>query len=182
MLPWTSARRALTLTLAAFLVAALAAPLAVEAQTNQTGDDNQAGGRTIRIIADDDAAAGPYYFTIDNSTERNPTIQVQAGETVTFRVVNQGSVQHNFHILGNINKNTTLLNPGQEENLTVTFPQGFTSAPYQCDPHAFQMKGTISTQAAGGNGAQERGGDTPGFEFVALVGALVIVGALLRKR
>ncbi|HWG90616.1 MAG TPA: cupredoxin domain-containing protein [Candidatus Thermoplasmatota archaeon] len=159
-----------------FAVTALATPAA--AQTT---------GRVIEIWADDEGVSGDWWFTLPNSTEKNPTLTVNASETVTFRLINKGEAQHNLHIMGTgaANKATAILGPGQEANLTVTFPANAGTIKYQCDPHAGVMEGTITVQAAQG-GNQNTGGNqnqnTPAFEALLALGAVAGAAFLLSRR
>lgn len=144
----------------------------------------QTANRTIEIVLTDDGANGPYYFLLANNTQHNPVITVNPGETVTFRARNTGATVHNFHIMGTLNKATRLLNAGQMDNLTVTFPNEDTTIAYQCDPHVgLGMKGDI--KVGKGKEDEDNGGGgerTPGFEPFVLIGAAAIAVALLRRR
>lgn len=175
--------RNLRVSLLVLLVASLAATAFATAPAGaQTGS----AGRTIEIEAWD--SGGEFYFTLAGSTEKNPTLTVDAGETVTFHVVNKGTMIHNFHILAPVNKkvpaeNNVFLNPGEEGNLTVTIPTTAATLNYQCDPHSFQMKGTLSVQGAntGGNNSEPKN-ESPGFDVLAALGAAAAVVFLARRK
>src|SRR4051794_40645875 len=69
---------------------------------------------------------------------------VSAPGSVTFNVVNQGKIQHDFKIAG---KKTILLNPGKSSKLTVTLKKG--KYVYLCTVagHAkLGMKGTFTVK------------------------------------
>ncbi len=85
---------------------------------------------TIRITADNIKFNGT-----------NPTITVKADQPVTFVVVNEENIPHNFIIEGVAGGSTTLLNAGQTEEVTVTLKAG--TYKYYCSIHPGQMDGQI---------------------------------------
>ncbi len=95
-----------------------------------------------------EANAGPKpQVTTDNKFSET-SYTVYAGQQVTIDVTNQGSNQHNMHVLGVANPDgsdikTELLGPGQSAKLTFTITQPG-SYKFQCDVHPTEMTGTIT--------------------------------------
>lgn len=163
--------------LLAFALIALLVPV-----TSVTPATAQSTPRTIVLEAHD--AGTEYWFTLQGQTQRNPTLTVNASETVTFKLINKGTVTHNLHIDPNglakkAPSGATLLSPNQTAEVTVTFPDEAKTLTYQCDPHAFTMKGTLQVQKAGAGAGDAK---SPGFEVVALVAAVGVAGILLHRR
>jgi len=87
-----------------------------------------AAASTIKVTASD------YKFKLSPGSLSKPG-------TVTFKVINKGSVSHDFKING---KTSKMLSPGQSTTLKVTFKKG--SYPYLCTVPghaALGMKGTF---------------------------------------
>mgnify|MGYP002400715317 CR=1 FL=1 len=104
-----------------------------------------------------EANAGPKpQITTDNKFSRT-SYTVPAGQPVTIDVENQGSNQHNMHILGVTNADgsdikTDILAPGASAKLTFTIDKPGTYN-FQCDVHPTEMKGTITVAAGAPGGA-----------------------------
>lgn len=67
-----------------------------------------------------------------------PTLQVKAGETVTW--INEDNFTHNVRFLSGTDWQSPPLRPGQRAAYTFTQPGEYR---YQCDFHAQMMKGVI---------------------------------------
>lgn len=108
---------------AALTLSAVAAPSLVQAHVKA-----HAASATVSV------AASEFKFKLSSKSA--------APGTVTFKVTNKGSVQHDFEISG---KKTPLLSPGKSATLKVSFKKAG-SYPYKCTVpgHAEAgMKGTF---------------------------------------
>lgn len=95
-------------------------------------------------------AAPKRQITTDNKFSQT-SYTIAAGQQATIDVENQGSNQHNMHVLGVTNPDgsdikTDLLSPGQKASLTFTITQPGTYK-FQCDVHPTEMTGTITVTA-----------------------------------
>ena len=108
---------------AALALSAVAAPSLVQAQVKA-----HTAATTVTV------AASEFKFKLSTKSAKPGT--------VTFKVTNKGSVQHDFKING---KKTPLLSPGKSATLSVSFKKAG-SYPYMCTVpgHAAAgMKGTL---------------------------------------
>ncbi|MHB8584752.1 MAG: PGF-CTERM sorting domain-containing protein [Thermoplasmatota archaeon] len=117
-----------------------------------------------------------HYFTVNNGTDQNPTINVNPGDVLNFLVENVGNTQHNFDVkdssgnsLGVAPASGTYLQPAKNATLQWTVPSnaGGKTYTYICDIHGTPMSGSI--KVSGGSSSSS----TPGFE-----GAFAVVGLL----
>ncbi len=93
--------------------------------------------------------------------QKNPTIPVKAGQTVTFQIVNNGSGTHNMHV-GDLNNQFTgsavcqpggdvicsdpdIIAAGQKATISFTIAKAGTYD-FRCDFHPQQMIGKIQVQ------------------------------------
>lgn len=92
---------------------------------------------------------GDNFFQLDG--QRNPTLEVKAGQKITVSLVNIGQAIHNGRTSGSDNEFLTdddhvsdpdIVSPGQEATLEFSFDQPGTYQ-YRCDFHPVDMKGTI---------------------------------------
>ena len=86
-----------------------------------------ASGDTITIVATN--------FQFDKTT-----LTATAGQPVTFKITNNGSVDHNLTI-ADLKVNTDV-KPGKSADKTVTPAAG--TYEYHCEYHPTQMKGTLT--------------------------------------
>ena len=93
--------------------------------------------RDIRIVARDMA------YHVDAVGERNPTLQLMAGEQVrvTFRNEDRG-MSHDFGIPA-FGIGTGLVAFGTEKSIVFKVPGTPAAATYICTPHAAMMSGSI---------------------------------------
>lgn len=116
------------------------------------------------------AQAGPPSTSLtENMTDDKfsaTSFTIPAGQQVTMSAVNQGKVQHNWHVLNvksadgkDIVAGPLLINPGQTSNLTFTVTQPG-QYKFQCDVHPTEMIGTLFVVAPATASAPAAG--TPG--------------------
>ena len=93
--------------------------------------------RDIRIVARDMA------YHVETLSERNPTLQLTAGEQVrvTFRNEDPGML-HDFGIPV-LDIGTGTVTYGTEKTITFKVPAGSTGLTYVCTPHSAMMSGRI---------------------------------------
>lgn len=105
------------------------------------------GGGALQV------SMGDNFFELDG--ERNPTIPVGAGETLTIDLTNGGTAIHNMRIAGEDNQFNTdddgasdpgLVSGGGTATMEWTAPAAPGEINYQCDFHPTDMKGTIEVQ------------------------------------
>jgi plastocyanin len=96
---------------------------------------------------------GDNFFELDG--ERNPTISVPAGDTLSIDLTNEGLAIHNMRISGeDTTYNTsddavsdpTLVSGGGTATIEWTAPDSPGEIDYQCDFHPTDMKGVISVE------------------------------------
>lgn len=139
----------------------------------------QAAAKTIDLDAYDS-----YFTKKGTTTPQNPEVLADPGDSVTFTVSNKGQLLHNLNVAdltGSALKQDTNVNGGENKTLTVNIPMDAKgkSYTYRCDYHAGSMQGTLKI-----SGTADAGGDkgTPGFEAVLALGAIAVVGLVLRRR
>lgn len=152
MLPHPSrrARLALLAGVAALGLALLAAACGGggDGETNETpaGNTTAAGGGSVTVAW----TMGDNFFQADS--EKNPTIEVTAGASVTISLDNKGTAIHNMRFAGEDNKYNTsddaasepaLFNAGEKGTIKFTAPAKAGTYDYQCDFHPTDMKGKI---------------------------------------
>jgi len=96
---------------------------------------------------------GDNFFELDG--QKNPTLQVAAGETLTVDLTNKGTAIHNMRIAGADNQynssddavsDPNIVSGGQSATIEWTAPDTPGKINYQCDFHPTDMKGTIEVQ------------------------------------
>lgn len=131
---------ALVLTLVAAWSVVLVAPAAAQ------------GGEVAFTLETHTEGAGGY-FTLEGETQRNPTLRVPAGATVTITIKGTDDGVHNFCLKDAKTCTDYLQAAGDTQTLTFTAPASG-SIQYFCLPHkAAGMTGQIQTEAAGADGA-----------------------------
>lgn len=151
-------------------LAVAVAPAGAQGQTSFTLEAHSEGGGG--------------YFTLEGETQRNPTLNVQPGQTITITLkAADGDGIHNIRVEGSPGSEYVEA-AGDEITYTFTAPQSGT-VEYYCEPHkGAGMKGLVSAGGAGngnGNGTTNGDNDSPGF---GVLGALLAVAgiALLARR
>lgn len=134
----------------------------------------QSTGRTLDLVAKDDGAA--FYFLVDGDSERNPTLPVQAGERLTLRLRNEGTVAHDFRVGSPLNAGTAIIDPGETATYSFTVPPK-AGLRYACSLHDnINMVGTFAVEGATESPAQ--GAPLP---LAVVLLALVAAFALVRR-
>lgn len=117
--------------------------------TNKTPAGNTAaagGGGPLTLTW----TMGDNFFQADS--QKNPTIEVSPGASVTISLENKGTAIHNMRFAGEDNKYNTdddaaaepaLFNAGDKGSIKFTAPKKPGTYNYQCDFHPTDMKGTI---------------------------------------
>lgn len=144
------ARLALLAGVAALGLALLAAACGGggDEETNETptGNATAAGGGPVTLTW----TMGDNFFQAD--AEKNPTLEVSAGASVTINLENKGTAIHNMRFAGDDNKYNTsddaasepaLFNAGDKGVIKFTAPAKPGTYDYQCDFHPTDMKGKI---------------------------------------
>lgn len=145
------ARLALLAGVAALGLALLAAACGGggDGETDKTPAGNTtttAGGGPVTVSW----AMGDNFFEADS--EKNPTVEVTAGASVTINLENKGTAIHNMRFAGEDNKYNTsddaasepaLFNAADKGTITFTAPTKPGTYDYQCDFHPTDMKGKI---------------------------------------
>ncbi len=107
-------------------------------------------GPPIKVTGDVEFEMGDNFFDLDGSV--NPTLEIAAGDTVTFTVPNIGVAIHNLRIAGPDGEYNTdddfvsdpaLIPGGAQGTLEFTFGEAATF-PYQCDFHPVEMLGEVT--------------------------------------
>lgn len=135
-------------------------PPANETAGNETAPDEPAAPAGPITIELEGVQEGSSYFFRDASGAKNPTITVQPGQQVTFKLTSVTGV-HNLN-LGGLAK-TALASDGETVEVVWTAPAEGGRIEYWCDPHkSAGMKGVINvgTAAPGGDGGGEEGAIT----------------------
>lgn len=115
---------------------------------------------------------------------RNPPLVLDPGRTYTFHVVNDDDRTHDFRLddLGA----TRLLDPGEEENLTVTVPvDAEGEGVYWCSVHrSLGMEGLVvyETEAVGGGPIDNDSPGPGGLLLAVALGAAMLVADRVRWR
>ena len=111
-----------------------------------------ARAEVIELVMDD-VDNESFFFHLPGANERNPTLIAPAGATVLVRVVNDGTLAHNFHVGAPVDRETRCCqDPGVSETLEFTVPlDAPATIPYWCVLHRAQgMEGTIRVAPAEG--------------------------------
>ncbi|QCS42283.1 PQQ-dependent sugar dehydrogenase [Natrinema versiforme] len=144
-----TSRRTVLRSTAALSVAGLALPAA--AQEDAITGEIELGGRTSGWLG---VSPEPI------ADERNPTLQLVAGEEYTLTWENQDGAGHNFIIEGesegeNYVATDVLADAGETQTVEFTAEEGMST--YYCGPHPQSMRGDIEfvDDAAGGDGTGE---------------------------
>ncbi len=110
----------------------------------------QTPGPPIQVTGEVVFDMGDNFFDLDGSI--NPTLEIAAGETVTFTVPNIGQAIHNLRFAGPDGEYKTdddfvsdpdLILGGEQGTLEFTFGEAATF-PYQCDFHPVEMLGEVT--------------------------------------
>lgn len=138
--------------------------------TNETPTTNETNGTEgapaepagpITIVLVGHQEGSSFYFTREGETQRNPTLNVQPGQKVTFTLKIASSV-HNLNVNGE--QKTPIMGEGEESSFEWTAPSEPGTVEYWCDPHKSNgMRGRIvvGTPSTGGGGDEgEISGDT----------------------
>lgn len=147
------------------VVAALAAGT-VWAQVHEGPEIHRGGGESVSGEptpgAQPTSEAPGTLITLDDNVfryggEENPTINVPAGQAVTFQLSNEGSAIHNMHVAapeygdspcspGGTSpcSDPGAIRGGREGTITLNLSPG--TYEYRCDYHAEQMKGTLQVE------------------------------------
>lgn len=89
-------------------------------------------------------------YTIDG--DLNPTLTVNAGDTVTFEVSNPDVMDHDLAIEG-LSVGTAMLAPGEDGSFTFTVPSDVSQLTYYCTVPGHLAAGMVGTiNVAGGSG------------------------------
>jgi plastocyanin len=138
-------------------VAALAVTLIVGAGCGSEEESSAPAGsptETITITETD--------FALDPST-----VTLEEEGTYTFRVVNDGAVDHALEIEGEgVESETDTIAPGQSADLTVELAGGTFELYCPVDGHADQgMKGSVSVAGGGGGATTDEEEDEGGYGY-----------------
>jgi uncharacterized cupredoxin-like copper-binding protein len=137
-----------------FAVAGIFVLLAVGCGSGGGTETTSAGGQAVSI--------GESEFALDPST-----VQVDQAGTVTFRITNNGSIDHAFEVEGQgVEEETETIKPGESAELAVDLSKDGEYEFYcPVDGHRqMGMEGTLTVGAGGGGGATtgEQEGTTGG--------------------
>lgn len=94
-----------------------------------------------------------FYFTAGTS-ERNPTLEVVAGQTVTLEFTNHGTVRHNFRVFG---QGTDLVDLHKTQSVTLRAPETPGDYTYTCSAHPdLGMSGTFRVLPAAASSTESK--------------------------
>lgn len=132
-----------------------------------------ASAQVESIVLEARDGGGEYWFQLQGSSERNPSLNLEAGQSYSIRLENKGAAPHNVHF-ESVDAATPIIKPGENATIEFTVPSSTTAMAYWCDPHRFAgMEGEAVTSTTESEGA-------PGLGIVAILGTLVV--ALVRRR
>lgn len=132
-----------------------------------------ASAQAESIVLEAHDGGGEYWFQLQESSERNPSLNLEPGQSYSIRLENKGAAPHNVHF-ESVDAATPIIKPGENATLELSVPAGLAAMAYWCDPHRFAgMEGEAITSTTESEGA-------PGLGMVAILGALVV--ALVRRR
>lgn len=143
-----------------------------------------AAAKTVKL--ETTHASGAYIFRTVGSTDKNPTIEVDPGDTVTLNLTNNdppaNPSSHNFHatgVTGAVAPATGFITRNGTAQATFTIPadkgKEYT---YVCDVHPSDMVGKIKVSGTADSGKSGTPGFTAALAFAAVAGAVL----LLRRR
>lgn len=150
------------------------------------------GQTTFALETHSEGAGG--YFTIEGQTQRNPTLNVAPGESITITITAaDGNGVHNICVEPTDTCSEFVTAEGDTQTLTFTAPTSGT-VEYYCQPHVSAgMKGLVSAASAtttptgtGGTPtpATTGGGENgaPGFGLVGALVALAAMAIVMRRK
>lgn len=157
--------------------AVLVTLLAAAALLAATPATAQAEGQTEFTLIASDGGGADFHFA-NEAGERNPTLTVPAGATITITLKNEGGF-HNLHVEGQ-DPSEYVENP--DDTVTVTFTAPETgSIGYWCDPHkSTGMAGKIVVAGSETTPTPEEKNDSPGLGLIG--GILALAGVALYAR
>ena len=125
--------------------AASATPAAQSPGASPTGAPAPSGALQVSM--------GDNFFEYNG--EKNPTLSIPAGDSVTIELTNDGAAIHNMRIAGEDNEYNTgddavsdpsLVSGGGTATIEWTAPSSAGEVKYQCDFHPTDMKGAITVE------------------------------------
>lgn len=138
------------LALAGLALAAVACGGDDDENGDETPSGNGGGQTTFDLLMNE---TDGNVFLLDG--EKNPTLTVSAGETITINLTNDGSAIHNMRFSGEDGTYNTaddavsdpeFVSPGDTAVLVFTAPSEGGTYIYQCDLHPTDMLGEIEVE------------------------------------